>query len=137
MTRLVLVPSRHQAAWGASAALLLYIVLFWRLGVPSMWDPDEAHYAQTTVEMIESRDWLAPTFNHEPFFDKPVFFHWLQGLSILAIGRSETAVRFASAFAAVMLIAVTGWFGAQVNDRTTGGVAALILACNPAVFALA
>jgi len=26
-------------------AVLLFVVLFWRLGAPSFWDPDEAHYA--------------------------------------------------------------------------------------------
>ena len=31
------------------ASLLLFVVLFWRLGAPTFWDPDEAHYAETTA----------------------------------------------------------------------------------------
>ena len=39
------------------AGFLLFIVLFWRLGAPAFWDPDEAHYAETTREMIATGDW--------------------------------------------------------------------------------
>jgi 4-amino-4-deoxy-L-arabinose transferase-like glycosyltransferase len=56
--------------------VLLFVVLFWRLGVPTFWDPDEAHYAQTSRELIDTRDWLAPYYNQGPFFDKPILFHW-------------------------------------------------------------
>ena len=34
----------------AATALVLFVVSFWRLGVPSFWDPDEGHYAETTRE---------------------------------------------------------------------------------------
>src|SRR4026207_2080323 len=55
-------------------AFLLFVVLFWRLGVPSFWDPDEAHYAQTTQEMVATGDWLAPVYKEEPLFHKTRFF---------------------------------------------------------------
>jgi 4-amino-4-deoxy-L-arabinose transferase-like glycosyltransferase len=57
---------------GVLAATLLFIVLFWRLGTPTFWDPDEAHYAQTSREMATTGDVWAPYYNEEPFFDKPV-----------------------------------------------------------------
>src|SRR5262245_14933385 len=59
----------------AGGALLLCITIFWRLGPVSFWDPDEAHYAETTREMLRSGDWLAPYYNGRPFFDKPIYFH--------------------------------------------------------------
>ena len=49
-----------MAAVAALAVALVYVVLFWRLGVPTFWDPDEAHYAETSREMIASGDYLAP-----------------------------------------------------------------------------
>ena len=55
-------------------AAVLFVVVFWRLGVPSFWDPDEAHYAETTSELIATGDWWAPYYNEQPFFDKPIFF---------------------------------------------------------------
>jgi 4-amino-4-deoxy-L-arabinose transferase-like glycosyltransferase len=56
-----------DAALGVLAATLLFVVLFWRLGTPTFWDPDEAHYAVTTRELLTSGDWLAPTYNAQPF----------------------------------------------------------------------
>ena len=71
--------SAHDAAVTLLSVVLLFVVLFWRLGTPTFWDPDEAHYAETSREMIATSDWTAPFYNEEPFFDKPVLFHQLQG----------------------------------------------------------
>ena len=71
------VPAVKVVSRGA-IGVLLFIVLFWRLGVPTFWDPDEAHYAETTREVLTTGDWWAPYYNQEPFFDKPIFFHHLQ-----------------------------------------------------------
>ena len=45
----------HDAALGLLAATLVFVALFWHLGTPSFWDPDEAHYAQTSREMAATR----------------------------------------------------------------------------------
>jgi len=119
------------------ALVVLFVVLFWRLGTPSFWDPDEAHYAQTTREMVATRDWLAPYYNEEPFFDKPALFHQLQGVAMLAFGPTEFAARIVPALAALVLIGFTAWFGATLASCDTGATAALLLAVSPGVFALA
>src|SRR5450759_1421528 len=77
----------------ALAAVLVFVVLFWRLGEPAFWDPDEAHYAETTREMVATGDWLAPHYNEQPFFDKPALFHQLQGAAMLVFGPTEFAAR--------------------------------------------
>jgi len=48
--------SMHDAGIGVLGAALLFVVLFWRLGTPTFWDPDEAHYAETSREMIATGD---------------------------------------------------------------------------------
>src|SRR6187397_1508076 len=96
---------------GLLAIALIFVVLFWRLGTPSFWDPDEAHYAETSREMVATGDWLAPFYNEQPFFDKPVLFHQLQGASMVLFGPTEFAARLVSALGALALIAVTFWFG--------------------------
>jgi hypothetical protein len=75
------------------AAVLLFITLFACLGAPTLWDPDEAHYAETSREMIETGDWLVPHYNQQPFFDKPALFHWIQGASMRLLGPSELSAR--------------------------------------------
>src|SRR5262249_26029471 len=76
---------------------LTFVVLFWRLGTPTFWDPDEAHYAETTREMVSAGDWWAPYYNDEPFFDKPALFHQIQGLAMVVLGPTELAARIVPA----------------------------------------
>src|SRR5258707_4004717 len=85
---------------------LAFVALFWRLGTPTFWDPDEAHYAETSREMVATGDWWAPFYNEEPFFDKPVLFHQLQGISMLLFDDAELAARFAPALAGLGLVLI-------------------------------
>ena len=118
-------------------AALTFVVLYWRLGTPSFWDPDEAHYAQTTREMIQRGDWWAPFYNNQPFFDKPVLFHQLQATAMLLFGQTELAARVVPATAALGLVFITFWFGVRIGGLDTGIVAALLLSTSPGLFALA
>ena len=118
-------------------AVVVFVVLFWRLGAASFWDPDEAHYAETTRELLITGDWWAPYYNQQPFFDKPIFFHQLQAVAMLGAGRNELGARLVPALAALALVLITGWLGATLISVEAGLVAALLLAMNPGVFALA
>lgn len=128
---------RQTVVWFGSWAVLAWVVLFWRLGEPTFWDPDEAHYAVTTRELLSSGDWLAPTYNGQPFFDKPMLFHQLQGLAMLATGTTETGARLVPALAAVALIGIVLWLGRRLAGDEVARVAALLLTVSPALAALA
>src|SRR3989338_4913231 len=132
-------PERPKPGFAGAIALaaLVFVVLFWRLGAASFWDPDEAHYAETTRELIVTGDWWAPYYNEQPFFDKPIFFHQLQAAAMLVAGRNELGARLVPALAALALVLFTGWLGATLISVDAGLVAALLLAINPGVFALA
>jgi len=129
--------SRQTLLRIGAVAALLFIVLFWRLGVPTFWDPDEAHYAETSRELVRTGDWLAPYYNEQPFFDKPILFHWLQGAAMAVTGMDEFGARLAPALAALALVLITAWLGTTLLGFEVGFVAALLLAASPAVFALA
>src|SRR2546426_11641811 len=87
--------------------ILCWVIIFWRLGYPSFWDPDEAIYAQVTREMLAARDWLAPRYNDAPFFDKPILFYLLQMGSFTLLGTTEFAARLVPALSALGLFATT------------------------------
>jgi 4-amino-4-deoxy-L-arabinose transferase-like glycosyltransferase len=129
--------SSHDAALALLATSLVFVVLFWRLGAPTFWDPDEAHYAETSREMIATADWSAPFYNEQPFFDKPVLFHQLQGTAMRLFGDPEFGARFVPAAAALVLVGITVWFGTVMISRDVGVVAGLMLAACPGVFGLA
>lgn len=115
---------------------LIFVVLFWGLGTPSFWDPDEAHYAETSREMLATGDWWAPYYNEQPFFDKPVLFHQLQAAAMRMVADAELGARLVPAFAALGVIVVTAWFGWAVASPAVGVLSGLMLAANPGVFAL-
>ncbi|HZJ30980.1 MAG TPA: hypothetical protein VFD21_05395, partial [Vicinamibacterales bacterium] len=64
-------------------ALLLVLLaaavvpFFVRLADSSIWDANEAYYVETPREMLESGDYLNPSFNYEPRFNKPVLSYWI------------------------------------------------------------
>ncbi len=113
-----------------------WIVVFWRLGYASLLDPDEAHYAELTREMLRSGSWLVPLLDGRPYIDKPVLFHWLQGASVRLLGETEFAVRLPSALAALALFGAVRWIGVALFDVEAGEWGAVMFATIPATFAL-
>ena len=118
-------------------ALMIWIVVFWRLGYASLLDPDEAHYAQLTREMMRAHQWFVPILDGVPFIDKPAFYHWLQAAAEWLLGENEFALRLPSAGAAMALIWTVWWIGRSLTDRTVGSTAAKLFATTPLTFALA
>ena len=122
----------HRFRWIAIA----WIVVFWRLGYASLLDPDEAHYAQLTREMLRSGSWLVPLLDGRPYIDKPVLFHWFQGASVWLLGETEFAARLPSALAALALFATVRWAGIALLGAEAGEWGAIMFATIPATFAL-
>src|SRR3954470_22695922 len=87
--------------------------------------------------MLRTGDWMAPYYNEQPFFDKPILFYWLQAAGMALAGQNETGARLAPAIAAVALVATTAWLGTVLVSFEVGFVAAVLLAASPPVFALA
>ncbi len=116
--------------------VICWVVIFWRLSYLPLLDPDEAHYAEITREMLHAGQWLVPTLNGAPLIDKPVLFHWLQGASFSIFGASELAARLPSACAALALLWTTFWFGRRLFGTETGERGAMMLALMPLTFAL-
>lgn len=75
------------------------------LGSSSLWDSNEAFYAQTPREMIESADYVNPSFNYRPRFNKPPLSYWVVILSYKLFGVSELSERIPIALGALVLIA--------------------------------
>jgi len=79
--------------WALVAALgcILYVPF---LGTHGLWDPWETHYAEVAREMVESGNWLDPTWEHSPgqdltkkyFFSKPVLIMWMMAVPMKIFG---------------------------------------------------
>src|SRR5215212_7852035 len=84
----------------ASALALLFI----DLGGSSIWDANEAFYVETPREMIERGDYIGPTFNYEPRFNKPVLSYWIVAAFYKVFGVSVIVQRIPIALGAVAMI---------------------------------
>lgn len=106
------------------------ILLFWNLGALGLTDRDEGRNAEAGREMLETGDWMSPTFNYEPRYAKPVLVYWLMSASYKTFGVSEFAARFPSALFGLGLVLMLYLFLARLRDANTALLAALMLALN-------
>ena len=96
-------------------------VYFVALGNSAIWDANEAFYVETPREMLEANDFLNPTFNYLPRFNKPVLSYWIVAAVYQAVGVSVTAQRFAIALGAMIIIACAFVLGrVAIEDRGSG-----------------
>jgi 4-amino-4-deoxy-L-arabinose transferase-like glycosyltransferase len=91
-------------------ALTVFLAFLVDLGHPALWDPGEGRYAQTVREMLARGDWLVPTLNFAPYFDKPPGYYWMVAASFHTFGMTEWAARLPSAIPALLTIALTVGF---------------------------
>jgi 4-amino-4-deoxy-L-arabinose transferase-like glycosyltransferase len=126
-------PSR--ASW-ALLAIALAAVFFWRLGAAPLFDVDEGAFAEATREMISSGDWLHTTLNGADRFDKPILVYWLQAASLLALGKSDAAVRLPSAVCGVLWCLAVARFAAPRFGARAAWAAAAILGTSVGVVAI-
>lgn len=118
------------------AALIIILILaatpyFIRLGASSLWDSNEAFYAETPREMIESGDFINPSFNYQPRFNKPPLCYWVVAILYSIFGVSETVERVAIAMAAMAMVATAYALGSKTFSAEAGLFAAVGLAVAP------
>jgi 4-amino-4-deoxy-L-arabinose transferase-like glycosyltransferase len=111
-------------------ALVPYFV---GLGDSPIWDANEAFYAGTPREMIARGDWLNPTFNDRPRFNKPPLSYWVVALAYRLFGESVAVERAAIAVGALVLVVAAGVVAREVFGGDAGLVAAIAVATAPRV----
>jgi 4-amino-4-deoxy-L-arabinose transferase-like glycosyltransferase len=84
--------------------VLACAVYFVALGNSAIWDANEAFYVETPREMLEANDFVNPTFNYLPRFNKPVLSYWIVAGFYGVFGVSVAVQRFAIALGAMIII---------------------------------
>ncbi|MFN3481068.1 MAG: ArnT family glycosyltransferase [Thermodesulfovibrionales bacterium] len=110
-------------------------VSFFRLGSVTLFDVDEAVFAEATKEMVQSGDLITPTYNGENRYDKPILFYWLMAASYKVFGINEFATRFSSALSGFILCLGLLFFLRQFTDEKMALYAVTSLAISIYFFA--
>lgn len=115
--------------WAGMAALALVAggLLYAHLSYPLL-EPDEGRYAEVVREMVTSGDWLVPTLNHKPFYDKPPLFYWLVAGSFGLFGMNEQSARLVPATAAFLTVLALYVLGRRLVGLRPAFLGALALA---------
>ena len=101
--------------------LLSLLLSLPNLGKPSLWDIDEGNNAVAAREMMESGNWIVPTFNYHLRVDKPALLYWLQIAAYRLCGVDELAARLPSALAAILSIFLIYELTRLLFDPATAG----------------
>ncbi len=127
----------HQGGWFTPSLLA---VLFLAALTPFASDhllfhPDERHYVDGGLQMVQSGDWLTPRdAEGNPRLHKPVVSYWFSAVGITLFGQNPFATRIFFVLSGAGLVVMTYLSGRLIGDsHRTGVMAALIAMCHPAV----
>jgi 4-amino-4-deoxy-L-arabinose transferase-like glycosyltransferase len=109
-----LVPRRVALPILLALALALYVIA---LGGVSIWDANEAFYVETPREMMAAHDYINPSFNYLPRFNKPVLSYWIVAAFYELFGVSVGVQRLPIALGAMIIIGCAFVLGRMAGER--------------------
>ena len=78
--------------------------------------------------MVESGNYLVPTFNGKVWFDKPILLYWLMSVPVRLLGPSEIACDYPRCIGTAVTLLLTFFIGKKLFDAKAGLWAEAILA---------
>ncbi|WP_456466128.1 ArnT family glycosyltransferase [Persephonella sp.] len=111
-------------------ALFLFFtvfVYFWNIWLNDIWIPNEAFYAESAREMLESGNFLEIYFNYEPRFNKPPMTYWMVALSYLIFGVNEFATRIPIVLSALGSNILIYLIGKELYGKKVAVVSAAVM----------
>src|SRR5271168_1395977 len=81
-------------------------------------DRDEPRFAEASREMIQSGNFVVPTFNHAPRYAKPPLIYWCQALASSLFGESAFTARLPSLLATAGTALLLFAWGVQIGGKS-------------------
>jgi len=110
--------------------VLICLFFTFMLGNRPLSVPDEGRYVEISREMVATGNYLTPRLNSVKYFEKPVFFYWLEAFSIKLFGLNEFTLRLWPALFALFGCLAIAVVGARLFGRLTGLLGATVLATS-------
>lgn len=136
-------PAPPERAWGYRElgcllilAAVCAVLFFSAPGFRSLWETDEARYAEIPREMVLSGDWVTPTLNYVKYFEKPPLTYWLVALSYKMFGVSGASARLVPAMCGFLTVLIVFLLARSQSDAGGGLASGLILATSLMFFGL-
>ena len=100
-------------------------------------EPDEARYAEIPREMLAARDFVTPTLNGVPYFEKPPLLYWANAASFAVFGERPFTARLATRIAGTATALLLAWAVGRRRGREEGLLAAVLFLAAPFGFTAA
>lgn len=101
------------------------------LGSYGMLDPTDSFFVESAREMMETKTYLYPLINYEPWLDKPALaFLFIIG-AFKTLGVNAMAARLPSAVSGITLVLLTFFLIKQIVPTRIAFVAAALLMASP------
>lgn len=125
----------HMTAWRRVLLLVgtLWCIYLFTATRSTLWNRDEARYATAVLEMVDSGNYLFPTFNHELRPHKPILIYWLMSVPVRVFGPTELTVRLVATLCVAASCLMVFAIGRHLFSSWSGRWAAAILATSPLV----
>jgi len=125
-----------QKRWLIGGLICLAVFIsFFKNGSFLLFDVDEAVFSEATREMVETGNYITPTYNYEPRYDKPILYYWFSAAAYKLGGVSEASARATSGVFGVLLTLMTFAFVRRVRGELPAYLAAIALLLNIEFFA--
>jgi 4-amino-4-deoxy-L-arabinose transferase-like glycosyltransferase len=108
--------------------LVLGILYIYGSRQPVIYDETEGQYAGAAREMIAAGEWIVPSNNGVPRFQKPPFLYWMMVGSMKIFGVNEFAARLPGALAALGWLFAVYLLGRRIAGEELGRYAVIMLA---------
>lgn len=121
------IPSqRHRPLSLVSLFVLVTVVLCLGNHTLPLIDRDEPRFAEASREMLQKGEWIVPTFNNAPRYDKPPLIYWMHIVCYRALGDNAFAARLPAALCTGATAVLLALWGARLASRATGFMAAVV-----------
>ncbi len=94
---------------------------FWLYGLT---DLDEGFYGAVTIDMLRRGDWITPTLNGVPWFEKPILSYWL-AMPTVALLPNEFGARLPSFLCTMATAGLIFFFVRKIFDKDRAIIATL------------
>jgi 4-amino-4-deoxy-L-arabinose transferase-like glycosyltransferase len=107
-----------------------FVMFFYKLGAPSLFETDEVIYSQVAREIVRTGDWATLHLFTKNWFIHPPFYMWLTAAGSYVFGDNEFNTRIWNALFAVGLVYLTCLLGNKMYKGKVGILAGFILATS-------
>jgi 4-amino-4-deoxy-L-arabinose transferase-like glycosyltransferase len=112
--------------------LLLFLAVL-ALSIPQaallpLLDRDEPRFAEASREMLQSGDYIVPTFNGAPRYAKPPLIYWCQTVAYRLLGENAFAARLPSLLATAATALLLATWAMKLGSAQMGAAAGLLYA---------